>query len=150
MPIPGEFQSPVCAETMAITAGIAAARIMRHGIAAHTSSVAKPCRNAVGAAEARRVLQIAKNIAVNTPVATSAHIPRITSRIRDIPLVRGKAVAGRELGYKLPSPRFARIFGGPLQSLAAQDSPLAHRFANNGSKLSPRRLRAHRRDKDRG
>jgi hypothetical protein len=28
------------------------------------------------------VLQIARNIAVNTPAATSAHIPSITSRIR--------------------------------------------------------------------
>ena len=38
---------------------------------------------------------------------------------------------------------------GPLQSLVAQDSRLAHRFANNGSNLLVRRLRAHRRDKDR-
>jgi hypothetical protein len=82
MPVPGEFQSPVWAEAMAITAGIAAASIMRHGIAAHTSSVAKLCRKAVEAAGARRVLQIETNITTNTPAATSAHIPSITSRIR--------------------------------------------------------------------
>lgn len=82
MPVPGDFQSPVWAEAMAITAGIAAASIMRHGIAAHTSSVAKLCRKAVEAAGARRVLQIETNITTNTPAATSAHIPSITSRIR--------------------------------------------------------------------
>jgi hypothetical protein len=81
MPVPGKFHSPVCAETMAITAGIAAASIMRHGIAAHTSSVAKLCRKAVEAAGARRVLQIETNIAANTPAATSAHIASIMSRI---------------------------------------------------------------------
>jgi hypothetical protein len=78
-----EFQSPACAETMAMTAGTAAARIIRHGIAAHTSSIAKLRRKTVGAvAVARRVLQIETNIAANTPVATRAHIPSITSRIR--------------------------------------------------------------------
>ena len=109
MPAAGEFQSPVCAEAMAITAGTAAARIIRHGIAAHTSSVAKLCPKAVEAAGARRVLHIEMNMAANTPAATSAHIPSITSRIRYILLVRGRAVAGRELGYKPPSPRFAQI-----------------------------------------
>ena len=82
MPVPGEFQSLVCAEAMAITAGIAAASIVRHGIAAHTSSVAKLCRKAVEAPGARRVLQIETNIAANTPAATSARIPSITSRTR--------------------------------------------------------------------
>jgi hypothetical protein len=66
---------------MAIAAGIAAASTMRHGIAAHTSSDTKLCRQWVGAAAARRVLQIARNIAANTPTATSEHIPSITSRI---------------------------------------------------------------------
>jgi len=82
MPVPGEFQSLVCVEAIAITAGIAAASIMRHGIAAHTRSAAKLCRKAVEAAGARRVLQIETNIAANTPTATSAHIPITTSRIR--------------------------------------------------------------------
>lgn len=82
MPVPGVFQSPVCADKMAMTAGTAAARIIRHGIAAHTSSVAKLCRKAVEAAGARRVLQIETNIAANTPAATSAHIPITMSRIR--------------------------------------------------------------------
>ena len=82
MPVPGELQSLVCVEAMAINAGIAAASIMRHGIAAHTSSVAKLCRKAVEATGARRVLQIETNIAANTPTATSAHIAITTSRIR--------------------------------------------------------------------
>jgi hypothetical protein len=65
---------------MVITAGIAAASIMRHGIAAHTSSAAKCCRRVLSAAGARRVLQIERNIALNTPAASSAHIPSMTSR----------------------------------------------------------------------
>jgi hypothetical protein len=66
-----------------MTDGTAAARIIMQGIAAHTSSIAKRCRKAVGAAaEARRVLQIETNIVANTPAATRAHIPSITSRIR--------------------------------------------------------------------
>ena len=69
------------AEAMAITAGIAAASIMRPGIAAHTSSVARLCRKAVESSGVGRVLPIARNIAENTPAATSAHIPNITSRI---------------------------------------------------------------------
>jgi hypothetical protein len=77
------FQSLVCADTMAMTAGTAAARIIRHGIAAHTSSIAKLCRQAAGAgAVARRVLQIEANIAANTPAVTSTHIPITTSRMR--------------------------------------------------------------------
>jgi hypothetical protein len=83
------LQSPVCAEMMAMTAGTAAARIIRHGIAAHTSSIATLCRKAVGAAAvARRVLQIEANIAANTPAETSAHIPITMSRI-------GYGLAGR-------------------------------------------------------
>src|SRR5690242_2746411 len=50
-----ESQSQGYAETMAITAGIAAASIIRHGIAAHTSSAAKLWRKAVEAAGARPV-----------------------------------------------------------------------------------------------
>lgn len=65
-----------------MAAGMAAASTMRHGIAAHTSSVAKLCRKAVDAGRARRVLQIETNIAANTPAATSVHIPIIASRIR--------------------------------------------------------------------
>lgn len=53
MPVPGEFQSLVCADTMAMTAGTAAARIIRHGIAAHTSSIATLCRKAGGCASSR-------------------------------------------------------------------------------------------------
>jgi len=55
---PGVFQSLVCAEAMAITAGIAAASITRHGIAAHTAPVAKALPEAVEAGGARGVLQI--------------------------------------------------------------------------------------------
>jgi hypothetical protein len=79
---PGKFQSLLCAEAMAMAAGMAAASTMRHGIAAHTSSVAKLCGKAAEAGRARRVLQIETNIAANTPAATSAHIPIMTSRIR--------------------------------------------------------------------
>jgi hypothetical protein len=81
-PSPEEFQSPVRAETIAITAGIAAASIMMHGIAAHMSSVAKLCRKAVGAVGVRRVVQMETNIAANTLTTTSVHIPITTHRRR--------------------------------------------------------------------
>jgi len=95
MPLPAEFQSLVCAEAIAITAGIAAASIMRHGIAAHTSSVAKLCRKAVEATGPRRVLQIETNIAANTPAANSTHIPNTTSRILLADRTFGGYTAGR-------------------------------------------------------
>src|SRR5262249_1543065 len=74
-------QPAVCSQTMAMTAGIAAARVIRQGIAAHTSSLGRLCPERDGVAAARRVLQIARNMAANMPVATREHIPRRTSRI---------------------------------------------------------------------
>ena len=62
-----------------MTAGIAAATIIRQGIATHTSSVARFWRKDGGREAARRELQIASSIVANTPAATSMHIVRIAS-----------------------------------------------------------------------
>jgi hypothetical protein len=72
---------PALDAVTALTAGNAAATIMRQGIAAQTSSVARLCREDAACEAARCELQIAKNIAVNTPAATRTHAIRIISLI---------------------------------------------------------------------
>lgn len=56
--------------------------LIRHGIAAHTSSVAEFCRTAGDPEHTRRVLQIARNTVADTPPANQTHIPTIRIRIR--------------------------------------------------------------------
>jgi len=64
-----------------IAAGIAAARIIRHGIAAQTNSAARFWRKDGGCESLRRELQIERNIAANTPAVTTEHIIRIANLI---------------------------------------------------------------------
>src|SRR6201993_1323210 len=72
-------ESAALGAAMAMTAGIAAATIMRHGMAAHTNSVTR-CWRADGAPDpARRELQIAANIVAKTPRATRAHKVKIAN-----------------------------------------------------------------------
>src|SRR5215469_15133024 len=68
-------------QAIPIAAGIAAARIIRHGIAAHTNSAARFWRKDGGCESLRRELQIERNIAANTPAVTTEHIIRIASLI---------------------------------------------------------------------
>src|ERR1700751_34340 len=81
-------ESSALGAAMAMTAGIAAATIIRHGIAAHTNSVAK-CWRADGASDpSRRELQIAANIVAKTPRATRAHKVKIANLMVHPPKLR--------------------------------------------------------------
>jgi hypothetical protein len=57
---------------------IAAARIIRHGTAVHTSSAGTFWRWDGGHELSRRELQIAANMVAKTPAASNVHIIRIT------------------------------------------------------------------------
>jgi hypothetical protein len=74
-------QRSVVSPSIAIVAGIAAASIISHGMAAHTTSLAKLWTNVGEREGSRRELQIAINIAANTPAANSVHIARTTNLI---------------------------------------------------------------------
>jgi hypothetical protein len=59
-------------------AGVAAATIIKQGIAAHTSSAVTDWRKRAAVFPERRALQMAKNMAANTLAATMKHIARST------------------------------------------------------------------------
>src|SRR6516165_7195222 len=105
---------------MAIAPAAAAARIMKHGIAAHTSSAAKRCRGVVRAEGARRVLQIERNIAATTPAATSAHILSVTSRTSVNPDTSSTQGSRRHGAGALPHPTSR---GWDLNPLGFHDYP---------------------------
>jgi len=63
---------------------MAAAITIRQGIAAHTSSATMPWRKSGARSAPRRLLQIERSIAMNTPPANNVHMPKTTTRI--IPL----------------------------------------------------------------
>jgi hypothetical protein len=64
-------------EAIAMTTGIAAARIIKHGTAVQTSSAETFWRWDSGHELRRRELQIAANMVAKTPAASNVHIIRI-------------------------------------------------------------------------
>src|SRR5579871_2562072 len=92
--IPDKFreESPAPCDVMVMTAGSAAATIMRHGMAATISSMARCWRVGLGCDRSRGELQTATNIVANTPTAISTHriniasFTGIPSQARSLPL----------------------------------------------------------------
>jgi hypothetical protein len=71
----------VGAATIKVAAGMAAATNIKQGIAVHTTSAAADWRRRAGASLARRLLQMARNMAANTPAARIVHKPKMMRRM---------------------------------------------------------------------